>query len=90
MSKFTRPQGLYSTRLLCPWNSPGNNTGVGCHSLFHQTYIVHLLKKFIYLFIHLTELGLSCCTQDLWLPPWGSSALTRDQTQASYVGSAES
>ena len=21
------------TRLLCPWNSPGKNTGVGCHSL---------------------------------------------------------
>ena len=21
-------------RLLCPWNSPGNNTGVGCHFLF--------------------------------------------------------
>ena len=20
-------------RLLCPWNSPGKNTGVGCHSL---------------------------------------------------------
>ena len=26
-------QGLYSTRLLCPWNSPGKNTGVGCHAL---------------------------------------------------------
>ena len=22
-----------SNRLLCPWNSPGKNTGVGCHSL---------------------------------------------------------
>ena len=26
------PQGLELTRLLCPWNSPGKNTGVGCHS----------------------------------------------------------
>ena len=24
-----------ATRLLCPWNSPGKNTGVGSHSL-HQ------------------------------------------------------
>ena len=24
---------LYPTRLLCPWNSPGKNTGVGCRSL---------------------------------------------------------
>ena len=22
------------TRLLCPWDSPGKNTGVGCHALF--------------------------------------------------------
>ena len=25
--------GLYPTRLLCPWDSPGKNTGVGYHSL---------------------------------------------------------
>ena len=28
-----RPHGLQSTRLLCPWDSPGKNTGVGCHFL---------------------------------------------------------
>ena len=27
------PHRLYPTRLLCPWDSPGKNTGVGCH--FH-------------------------------------------------------
>ena len=27
------PLGLYLTRLLCPWNFPGKNTGVGCHVL---------------------------------------------------------
>ena len=25
--------GLQPTRLLCPWNFSGKNTGVGCHSL---------------------------------------------------------
>ena len=25
-------------RLLCPWNSPGKNTGVGCHSLSHGIF----------------------------------------------------
>ena len=25
--------GLQPTRLLCPWDSPGKNTGVGCHFL---------------------------------------------------------
>ena len=27
--------GLQHTRLLCPWNSPGKNTGVGCHFLLN-------------------------------------------------------
>ena len=33
VSDSLRPRGLECTRLLCPWNSPGKNTGVGCHSL---------------------------------------------------------
>ena len=33
MSHSLRPHRLQSTRLLCPWNSPGKNTGVGSHSL---------------------------------------------------------
>ena len=28
-----RPHGLQPTRLLRPWDSPGKNTGVGCHLL---------------------------------------------------------
>ena len=28
-----RPQRWQPTRLLCPWDSPGKNTGVGCHFL---------------------------------------------------------
>jgi len=26
-------RGLWPSRLLCPWGSPGKNTGVGCHFL---------------------------------------------------------
>ena len=33
MSNSVRPHGLQPTRLLCPWNSPGKKTGVGCHFL---------------------------------------------------------
>ena len=32
MSDSLRPFGLQPARLLCPWDSPGKNTGVGCHS----------------------------------------------------------
>ena len=28
---FWWPQGLYPARLLCPWDFPSKNTGVGCH-----------------------------------------------------------
>ena len=33
VSDSLRPHGLQPTRLLRPWNSPGKNTGVGCHFL---------------------------------------------------------
>ena len=31
--------GLYPTRVLYPWNSPGMNTGVGCHSLLQGIFL---------------------------------------------------
>ena len=33
-----RPHGLQPARLLCPWDSPGKNTGVGCHALLHGIF----------------------------------------------------
>ena len=31
-----RPHGVQPARLLCPWNFPGKNTGVGCHFLIQD------------------------------------------------------
>ena len=33
-----RPHGLQPTRLLCPWDFPGKNTGVGCHCFSASDY----------------------------------------------------
>ena len=33
MSNSLRPHRRQPTRLLCPWDSPGKNTGMGCHFL---------------------------------------------------------
>ena len=33
MSDSVQPHRWPPTRLLCPWDSPGKNTGVGCHFL---------------------------------------------------------
>ena len=38
VSNSLQPHGLYSTRILCPWNFPGKNTGVGCHFLFQGIF----------------------------------------------------
>ena len=38
MSNSLRPHGLQPTRLLSPWDSPGKNTGVGCHCLLQGIF----------------------------------------------------
>ena len=32
------PYGLWPVRLLCPWNSSGKNTGMGCHVLLQGIF----------------------------------------------------
>ena len=32
------PYGLWTARLLCPWNSLSKNTGMGCHSLLQRIF----------------------------------------------------
>ena len=32
------PRGLGPSRLLCPWDCPGRNTGVGCHALLQGIF----------------------------------------------------
>ena len=36
MSNSVQLHGQQPTRLLCPWGSPGKNTGVGCYFLLHH------------------------------------------------------
>ena len=38
MSNSVRPYGPELTRFLCPWDSPGKNTGVGCHFLLQGVF----------------------------------------------------
>ena len=39
MSNSMRPYGLSPTRLLCPCDSPGKNSGVGCHALLQGIFL---------------------------------------------------
>ena len=36
MSNSLQPHGMQPTKLLCPWDSPDKNTGVGCHALLRD------------------------------------------------------
>ena len=39
MSDSLRSHGPQPTRLLCPWDSPGKNTGMGCHFLLQEIFL---------------------------------------------------
>jgi len=58
------PYGLQPARLLCPWDSPGKNTGVGCHALLQGVFLTHGLD------LHLLCL-LYCQAGSLPLAPSG-------------------
>ena len=38
VSNSLRPHGLQPARLLCPWDTPGKNTGVGCYALLQGIF----------------------------------------------------
>ena len=56
VSDSSRPHGLQSTRLLCPWDSPGMSTGVGCHCLFQTQLYLRVIALFQNLALHLGPL----------------------------------
>ena len=39
VSDSLRPHGLQPIRLICPWDSPGKNFGVGCHFLLQGIFL---------------------------------------------------
>ena len=52
VSNFLRPHGLQPPRLLCPWDSPGKNTGVGCHALLQGIFLTQGSNPNLLCFLH--------------------------------------
>ena len=44
VSDSLRLYGLYPTKLLCPWDSSGKNTGGGCHALLQGLFLTQGLN----------------------------------------------
>ena len=52
MSDCLWPHGLQPTRLLCPWNFPRKNTGMGCHFLLQEIFLIQGLKLSLLRLLH--------------------------------------
>ena len=83
--------GLQPTRLLCPWDFPGKNTGMGCHFLLQGVFLIQGLNLCLLHFLHwqvdslpLSHLGI------LWLLHYNfnlsSTARKGDFTQNNTYG----
>ena len=46
------PHGLYPARHLCPWDSPGKNTGVGCQALLKRIFLIQGLNPHLWCLLH--------------------------------------
>ena len=63
MSDSLQPYGLKSTRLLCPWNSPGKIMGVACHVLLQGIFLIQGLNPSLLRYLHWQASSLP------WVPP---------------------
>ena len=47
MSDSLQPHQLEPPKLFCPWDSPGKNIGVGCHSLLQGIFPTQRLNQYL-------------------------------------------
>ena len=62
--------GLQLARLLCPWDYPGKNTGVGCYRFLVSVTVQIVLINCLYMSVSFFSLDLSCLSQftfGLWV-----------------------
>ena len=52
MSDSFRPHGLLPATRLCPWDSPGKDTGVGCHFLLQGIFLTQGLNPRLLRLLH--------------------------------------
>ena len=52
MSNSLQPHGLEPTRLLCPWDFSGKNTGIGCHFLLQGLFLTQELNLHLLRLLH--------------------------------------
>ena len=69
-----QPHRLYPTRFFHPWDSPGKNTGVGCHFLLQEIFptqgsnpgLSHCRQKLYRLSHQGSSILIICTTSTMW------------------------
>ena len=91
VSDSLQPHGLYSARLLCPWDSPGKNTGVGCRALLQEIFLIQgsnpglLHCRQIFFFYCLSHQGSPWALEWVAYPVSKGSSWPRNQTGLSCI-----
>ena len=75
MSESVWPFGLQPARLLCPWDSPGENTGVGCRFLLKGIFLTRGSNRSLLCHLHCRQIlygwatGEACalCVSTQWI-----------------------
>ena len=87
-SASLRPHGLWPTRLLCPWDFLGKNSGVGSHSLLQRIFLTQGLdpsllhyRQILYHLTHQGRLKPYIFLKDFICPPF---IVIRLQSQCSW------
>ena len=71
VSDSLRPHELQHARPLCPWDSTGKNTGVGCHELLRGIFLTQGLNLGLphcrWIFYHLSHQGNPFIIREMWI-----------------------
>ena len=57
---------IATSRLLCPWDSPGNDTGVGCHALLQSIFLAQGMDPQVCLHLQADSLPLAPPEKPTW------------------------
>ena len=89
VSNSFRPHGLWPARLLCPRDSPGKNTGVGCHFLLQGIFPTHRLNQGLLhcrqILYHLSHQGSPRILKWIAYLFTRGSSQPRNRTRVSYI-----
>ena len=85
-SNSLQSHGLQPTRLLCLWNFPGKNTGVGIHFLLQGIFSTQGLNPCLFYLLHWQVSSLPLCQVNLFLDfAQGSTVLPWQSEQLEYA-----